>query len=191
LYVSHDRGNKQPSEGAFSQCLKTMLVVLGQVPIYLILDALDECPDISNSIGVPPSRQRVLEFVKELVELRLPNLHICATSRNEFDIKASLENLAWFKVSLEDQDGQKEDIAKYIRSVVYSDKEVVMKKWSQEVKELVIETLSEKANGMYVCHSMLTTHSYAIAQVSLGCLPAGHSAKMSSTQGCASAQHIA
>jgi hypothetical protein len=125
-----------------------MLAVLGRVPIYLVIDALDECPNISKSIGVPPSRQKVLEFLKELVELRLPNLHICATSRYEFDIRSSLERLARFKVCLHDEDGQKQDIAQYIHSVVYSDKEPVMKKWRQEIKSLVIKTLSKQANGM-------------------------------------------
>jgi hypothetical protein len=127
-----------------------MLAALRQAPTYIIIDALDECPNVSKSIGVPRSRQKVLEFVQELVQLRLPNFHICVTSRPEFDIRSSLEQLAHFKVSLHDQVGQREDIAEYVRSVVYSDKELVMKKWRQELKELVIETLSQRADGMYV-----------------------------------------
>jgi hypothetical protein len=148
LYSIHDHGTQQPSEDTLSQCLKDMLLVLGQVPTYVIIDALDECPNISRAMGMPPSRQKVLDFVKELVELHLPNLHICATSRPEFDIKTSLKQVAHFKVSLHDQDGQKQDIAEYIRSVVYSDQELVMKKWRQDVKDLVIKTLSQRADGM-------------------------------------------
>jgi NACHT domain len=125
-----------------------MFRVLGQVPTYVIIDALDECPNISRAIGVPPSRQKVLDLVKELIELHLPNVHICATSRPEFDIRTCLESLAHFKVSLHDQDGQKRDIAEYIRSVVNSDRELVMKKWRQDVKDLVIKTLSQRADGM-------------------------------------------
>ena len=49
---------------------------------------------------------------------------------------------------LHDQTGQKEDIVDYIRSVVYSDSESIMKRWRTEDKELVIETLSERADGM-------------------------------------------
>ena len=190
LYSAHNHGKQQPSKRALSQCLKSILSALGQVPIYLIIDALDECPDISRAIGVPPPRQKVLEFVKELVELRLPNLHICATSRYEFDIKASLERLARFKVSLHDQVGQKQDIAEYIHSVVYSDKELVMKKWRQEIKELVVKTLSEKADGMYECRFMFATNFLTIMQVSLGCVSAVSAAKMSFTECCASAQQI-
>ena len=149
LYLSHGDGNCQPSEDALTECLRSMLVALIQAPTYIIIDALDECPNVSKTTGVPRSRQKVLEFVQELVQLRLPNLHICVTSRPEFDIRSSLEQLAHFKVSLHDQDGQREDIAKYVHSVVYSDKELVMKKWRRELKELVIEALSQKADGMY------------------------------------------
>jgi hypothetical protein len=124
-----------------------MLRSLGQAPIYVIVDALDECPNTSKAPGSPRSRQEVLEVVKELVNLRLPTLHICVTSRPEFDIRNSLE-LANFKLSLRDQDCQKRDIAEYVHSVVYSDKESVMMKWGEDVKHLVIETLSDNADGM-------------------------------------------
>ena len=51
-------------------------------------------------------------------------------------------------MSLHDQSGQKEDIAAYIRSVVYSDLEQIMTRWRMEDKELVIKILSERADGM-------------------------------------------
>jgi NACHT domain len=148
LYSMHNQGKRQTSETALSHCLKNMFLVLGQVPVYLIIDGLDECPNISKSIGVPRSRQKVLEFLKGLVELQLPNLYVCVTSRPEFDIRHYLEQSAHLKLSLHDQDGQKQDIAEYVHSVIYSDKEPVMKKWRQEVKELVIKALSQKADGM-------------------------------------------
>ena len=152
-HSTHDDGSNQPSEGTLLQCLKNMLMVLGQVPVYLIVDALDECPNTSRVPGVPASRQKVLEVVKELANLSIPNLHVCVTSRPEYDIRVVLGQLPCFKVSLHDEDGQKQDIANYIRSVVHSDKEPVMKKWGRDIKDLVVKTLSERANGMYGCHS--------------------------------------
>jgi hypothetical protein len=122
-----------------------MLRLPDQRPIYLIIDALDECPDSS---GIPSPREQVLHLVKELIELRLPNLHICVTSRPEIDIRNVLTPLTSHRVCLHDQSGQKQDIAEYIRSMVYSDSESIMKRWRAEDKELVINTLSEGANGM-------------------------------------------
>jgi hypothetical protein len=51
-------------------------------------------------------------------------------------------------VSLHEQSGQKQDIVDYVKSIVCSDSEPIMRRWRQEDKELVIETLAEKADGM-------------------------------------------
>ena len=42
LYLDHNEGNKQPSVTNLSECLKEMLTLPDQRPIYLIIDALDE-----------------------------------------------------------------------------------------------------------------------------------------------------
>jgi hypothetical protein len=154
LYSSHQRGSQQPSDSALIQCLEKMLKVSRNVPLYLIVDALDECPDIS---GVHSSREKVLELIEELVELHLPNLHLCITSRPEVDIRNVLKPLTSTPdcISLHDEDGQKEDIAEYISSVVYSDKKIM--RWSEQDRELVVKTLSDRANGMYECRSPLIT----------------------------------
>jgi hypothetical protein len=146
LYSDHDNGKMQPSDSVLTKCLKDMLTLSGQ-PIYLIIDALDESPATS---GIPSARERVLRLVKELVDLRHQTLHICVTSRPEIDIKDILEPLTSLRVSLHDETGQKEDIAGYVKSVVYSNLEPIMGRWKKEDKDLVIETLSERADGMYV-----------------------------------------
>ena len=145
LYSDHDDGKMQPSDNVLTKCLKDILTLPGQHPIYLIMDALDES---SATSGMPSARERVLRLMKELVELRHETLRICVTSRPEIDIKVALEPLTSHRVSLHDQTGQKEDIADYVRSVVYSNSEPIMGRWKKEDKDLVIETLSERADGM-------------------------------------------
>ena len=145
FYSDHGNGAQQPSDDTLTQCLKELLTLPDQPPIFLILDALDECPDIS---GIPSPRDQVLQLVKELVNLHLPNLHICVTSRPEVDIRDVIEPLTSRRVSLHDQTGQKKDIEDYVKSVVYSDSEPIMRRWRKEDKDLVIETLSEQADGM-------------------------------------------
>ena len=122
-----------------------MLGLPGQGPIFIVLDALDECPDSS---GIPSPRNEVLQLVKELVNLDLQGLHICATSRPEVDIRAILESLASRSVSLHDESGQTADIADYVRSVVNSSLSTAMRRWRADDKNLVIETLTERADGM-------------------------------------------
>jgi hypothetical protein len=120
-----------------------MLKASGHVPIYLIIDALDECPNTSK---LPPPREKALELIEKLVKLDLPNLHLCVTSRPEVDIRTSLEPLTTMCISLHEQSGQKEDIENYVKSVVYSDRN--MRRWRDEDKTLVVQTLTEKADGM-------------------------------------------
>ncbi|KAH8980672.1 hypothetical protein EDB92DRAFT_1974111, partial [Lactarius akahatsu] len=91
VYTSHKNGAHQPSDDTLKGCIKEMLGLLGQEPIFIILDALGECPDSS---GIPSPRDDVPQLVKELVDLHLQRLHICATSRPEVDIRAILEPLA-------------------------------------------------------------------------------------------------
>jgi len=142
-YITHDNGTQKPADNLLIQILKDTLTLSTHGPIYLIIDALDECP---NTFGVPSPRDIVLGFVKEHVELFLPNLHICVTSRPEIDIQTVLSPLTPFQVSIHDETGQKEDIVEYVKSVVRSDAR--MGKWREENQELVIETLSERADGM-------------------------------------------
>ncbi|KAH9036410.1 hypothetical protein EDB84DRAFT_1186072 [Lactarius hengduanensis] len=141
LYSTHRRGSVQPNDGALTQCLKAMLVALGETPVYLIVDALDES---LNTSGMPSPREQVLQLVKELVELKLSNLHLCVTSRPEVDIRNALEPLAPHCISLHDESGQKMDIANYVSSVVYSD--TMMRRWRAEERDMVVGTLSAKAD---------------------------------------------
>jgi hypothetical protein len=145
LYLAHGEGTKQPSDSKLAECLKQMLTLPDQLPTYLIIDALDESP---NTSGMPSHRDMMLHLLKEVVELRLPDLHICVTSRPEIDIRDVLEPLTSLRVSLHDQTGQKQDIEDFVKSVVYSSSEPIMRRWRTEDKELVVEVLSERADGM-------------------------------------------
>ncbi len=145
VYETHENGTRQPSDDTLTECVKEMLKLPGQGPIFIVLDALDECPDSS---GIPSPRSEVLQLVKELVNLDLQELHICVTSRPEVDIRAVLEPLAFCSVSLHDEGGQKTDIANYVRNVVNSYSNTAMGRWRVDDNNLVIETLTERADGM-------------------------------------------
>ena len=51
-----------------------MVSLTEQAPTYIIVDALDECP---NSSVTPSALEEVLELINELVDLKLPNVHLC------------------------------------------------------------------------------------------------------------------
>jgi hypothetical protein len=143
LYSDNSRGMRKPNVGVLKKCLADMLSLPGQDQIYIVVDALDECP---NFPGRPSARDEVLELIEEIVDLKLPNLHLCVASRPEMDIRTVLGPLTTLKISIHDERGQKEDIIKYIKSVVRSDRS--MRRWKEEDQQLVVDTLSAKSDGM-------------------------------------------
>jgi hypothetical protein len=143
LYSAHDAGSQQPSEYALRECLSKILIVQDQGPIFIFIDAIDECP---NSAGTPSPRENVLELVQWLSDLHYSHLYFCITSRPELDIEAVLLPLSSHAISLHDESGQKGDIISYIKWLMTSDPKA--RRWRKEDKEIVVEKLSERADGM-------------------------------------------
>ena len=145
LYKTCRLGSEQPSDATLVKCLGEMIDLPGQVPVYLVIDALDECP---NTTGTPSAREKVLSFVRDLFQSDHSNLFFCVTSRPEQDIGATLNPLTspLNRVSLHEEGGQRQDIDSYVRSFVQTDGS--MQRWRTEDKELVISVLSERAAGM-------------------------------------------
>jgi hypothetical protein len=147
LYSDHAGGTLKPTTRTLTKCLKNMLSLqgLGQIlgQIYIIVDALDECPDVT---GKPSAREEVMELIEKLAGWNLSNLHLCVSSRPEVDIRKTLKPLEPLQISLHDASGQMDDIKKYIESVVRSDRK--MQTWRDKDKKLVNRLLSKKVNGM-------------------------------------------
>ena len=143
LYLEHSNGSRQPNDNALVKCLQEIVKLPGQAPVYLIIDAMDECPITSS---VSSSRDKVLMLVEGLIDSQVPNFRICVTSRLETDITGVLDPLTLHSISLHDQIGQMEDIENYIKFVVNTDR--IMRRWKTADKQLVIKVLTDKADGM-------------------------------------------
>jgi hypothetical protein len=142
FYLEHGEGSRTPSDDALAGCLKNLLKLPGLAPVYLIVDALDECP---NPSVVRSPRAKVLRFIEELVKEQIQNLRVCVTSRPELDIKDVLDPLISRSVSLHDESGQMRDIEDYIKSVINTR---TTKRWKEEHRKLAIDVITEKSNGM-------------------------------------------
>jgi hypothetical protein len=143
FFLEHENGSRQPNDKALASCLKDLMELPGHAPVYLIVDALDECP---NMPVIPSPRVEVLALLEQLIDLQHANLRICVTSQPETDIKAALEPLTFRSVSLHDEIGQMEDIENYIEFVVNTDPR--NRRWTTENKQLVIDVLTKRADGM-------------------------------------------
>ena len=143
FYSEHTKDSRCPSNDALVRCLKDLLKHPGLPPVYIIVDALDECPNTSD---FPSPRAKVLNLLEELIRSRIPNLRICVTSRPETDIKDVLNDSIFRSVSLHEQSEQKKDIEEYIESAINTHPKI--RSWKAEHKKLVIDVLTKKADGM-------------------------------------------
>ncbi|KAI0258918.1 hypothetical protein BC834DRAFT_669764 [Gloeopeniophorella convolvens] len=141
-FHAENRGHP-PTTDTLGQCLKEMLGFPNEAAKYIFVDGLDECPDY----GLPSPRGEILSFLKDIIEACFPDVHICVTSRPEVDVREVLERPASFRVSLEEEIGQEHAIVNYIVSSVESHPK--MCKWSETIKELVVDTLKSNAHGMF------------------------------------------
>ena len=140
--AAHRRGSEHTSDDELLECLKDMLKLPGRATVYIVIDGLDECP---STTGILSPRERVLKLVEELVNLHVPHLRICVTSRPETDIIRVLGPLAFRSVSLHGENGQNQDITEYIKFQVRTDSK--MRLWRAADKELVIDVLTQRAYG--------------------------------------------
>ena len=143
FYSEHDKGSRPPSDDALAECLMDLLNLPGLAPVYLIVDALDECP---NQSVVRSPRAEVLCLIEELVKAQIQNLRVCVTSRPEHDIKGILYPLIFRSVSLHDENGQKRDIEDYIKSIINTRPKKGT--WKEKHRKLAIDVLIERSNGM-------------------------------------------
>ena len=143
FYSKHGSGWQHASDDALVECLKDLLKLPGQAPVYLVVDALDECPITAD---MPSPREEVMNLIHELLKSDLPNLRICVISRPETDVKAVLDPLTSYSISLHSEKGQMRDIDNYIRFVVKADP--MMQRWNARDKQLVIDVLTKRADGM-------------------------------------------
>ena len=157
LYSDNAGGARKPNNSELTECRRGGLRRPGRGEVYIVVDALDEYPDIS---GVPSAHEKILELVEELIGLRLPNVHLCVASRPDIDIRKVLSPLSPLQISLHNDIGKKNDIMEYLGSIVHSDRKM-------QSRESIDVQHSEKVNCMSAilylffifgqCHIQLST----------------------------------
>jgi ankyrin repeat domain-containing protein 50 len=108
--------------------------------IYIVVDALDECPTSKGE------RKELLELIRDIIALSPSKIHLLVTSRPEFDIKEMLSSSPTVSPLSIQNTEIKADIKKYIAHQLATD--LKLKGWSSDVKLLIEDHLTKKANGM-------------------------------------------
>jgi hypothetical protein len=112
--------------------------------VYIIIDALDECPKLNDE------RKKLLTSLRYILKVAPDSLHLLCTSRKEVDIDKAIRPLLlepWgvevnLSIGCEALD---DDIGQYIDSIL-ADTEYDT--WPKNIKEESRNALMEKADGM-------------------------------------------
>ncbi|OJJ29935.1 hypothetical protein ASPWEDRAFT_33155 [Aspergillus wentii DTO 134E9] len=127
IWEEHSSRGTEPDGKTLSKVLHD---VLSNVPgeTFLVLDALDECPDEPRR----KERQTILSLLVDLVEQHKNKLHILATSRPEEDIHAKLGEFPALNVDTR----QSEDVGTFLRAKVG---EGIFDKFDQQTRTQIID----------------------------------------------------
>jgi hypothetical protein len=109
--------------------------------IFIIIDALDECPNGTTE------RSDLCAALNEIMGWKTTlNLHVLVTSRRETDLVEGLSPLCTINPICIQDEVVKSNVRKFVQAQLSNDSK--LKKWSTEIQHEIEETLVEGAKGM-------------------------------------------
>lgn len=131
LWKEHHLQRDEPKSQAI---LDVLDAVVSGVPdegrVYLVFDALDECPGATNQ-----ERMTLFSLLMGLLERHKDKVHILATSRPEEDIREELNQFP--KIDLEDRLG--EDVKIFVHAELQ--RRPRLSRYKEDVKKKVVDAL--------------------------------------------------
>ncbi|KAJ7867895.1 hypothetical protein B0H14DRAFT_3441530 [Mycena olivaceomarginata] len=135
LYQKLGSGAHQPSIPELTACLKSLIITLSARPIFIVLDALDEC-------SKPDELAPVLCDLLQWAEGRL---HVFVTSRPEDAVVKVLRPLMTCELDLSSV--IQYDISLYLGRIM--SKEHPFRSWKQVHRDCVLKHLLKHSGGMF------------------------------------------
>ena len=127
------------------------LAVSIQSSCYVVLDAIDECSELEEALGV-------FNALRRYGTQNPQSLRILITSRNDYEIDAALTKIFpgeyAVSIQLETTVNGREDITRYIEH------RLDRLKFSLELKKEIPALLLENSQGMFVCYVPLKLHAH-------------------------------
>ncbi|KAL9099954.1 MAG: hypothetical protein Q9187_009425, partial [Circinaria calcarea] len=138
LYNRSGGGVPEPSVPQLVEVLKSYSTLTKFRHIFLIIDALDECPKGEQ-------REELLEVIVGIASWPSTNLNILVTSRKDYDIAESLTPLLTIPAIAIQGPQVASDIDLYIETQLASKMNRVINDMKSEIKQALIQ----KADGMF------------------------------------------
>lgn len=142
IYEECGKGCNAPKVNELVLCLSLFTKAKKVDNIFLVLDALDECP----KFGDDGQRAELLKVLKIIHSFESSNIHLLVTSRQEIDIREALAPLLSVPALSIQGATTASDIQTYIRGQLSL--EPKLKCWPEDVKLEIEMALAAGADGM-------------------------------------------
>lgn len=129
LWDTHGRKGSEPGFAAISDALQSLLSSISG-EIYLVLDALDECPQD----GETKERKIVLSLLNDLFKRQSSKIHILVTSRPLNDIEKGLPSFT--RIDLQEQLAK--DVETFATLAVTQGD---LEEWGADIHKLILDEL--------------------------------------------------
>lgn len=119
-----------------------MTILLEAKATYIVIDALDECPQHDD-------RSEILQFLARVSRSAAMQTHILLTSRSEQDIIFTLSKLslpALTKLAIQDPQIDV-DVKKHVQRWI--ENESPHNQWSPEIENLIVSQLTSRCHGVF------------------------------------------
>lgn len=150
LTLYDDCITKTPSYSELCEILLSVIQGSGQT--YIVIDALDECGASSQGNETSTIQDEVLGILSSLIDLEDSKLHLVVTSRDGHSIiDKALKSKTTYNNNRYDvilHEKVNDDISTLVGSKVENKR--YLSGLDSRLKELIVSSLKNKANGMYV-----------------------------------------
>ena len=145
-----ERHSKAGSEPSIEDLTKALVDILKMFDggVYLVFDALDECPHADQQ----GQRKQLLRCITELVSDQRLSLHLLVTSRPEPDIRSEIGSIASDAFDIEEL--VKADVEQYVEAQLETSD---LGSWDEEVKGRIRAKLLSFQERQMITHQRAST----------------------------------
>ncbi len=137
-----DVDGSEPSKLSLQDCKQLILEIADQLPIIVIIDALDECD--------PLRRPELLQALRDIVQKSISLVKVMVSSRNDSDIVCRLSSVPNVYISSDDNGEDVDRFVKHELDKAIDEQRLLQGRVSASLRQRILENLRSRAHGMFL-----------------------------------------
>lgn len=137
-----DADGSDPSKLSLQDCKELALKIADQIPIVVIIDALDECD--------PLRRHQLLQALRDIVQKSNSLVKVMVSSRNDSDLVCRLSSVPNVYISSDDNGEDVDRFVKHELDKAIDEQRLLQGRVSASLRQRILESLRSRAHGMFL-----------------------------------------